>query len=212
MTIESIQYDHASGLWWPTNTDPKKGYEYMIHRVTDIDVAVKHCKKTAVAVQAGGNIGMWPRRLAKFFETVHTFEPVPVIYGALESNVRHLPGVIAYNQLLHSEERSQVHFSVRSGGVSRVVKKEDEPGAFLFANLTTIDAMKLPCCDAIFLDVEGHEMEALRGAMETIEKYRPVITVEVWDKNAEAYWKFFDKLGYTRVAKVHMDYVFSPRG
>lgn len=209
MSDARIVFDEKTGLWWPDNTSPEAGYEYMIKRVTDVDVAVKYCRKTAVAVQAGGNVGMWARRLAKFFETVHVFEPVPVIYGALCHNVRHLPQVLTYDKLLTDEEYREVAFSVRSGGVSRVVPNTESH--VLFEHTTTIDALKLPCCDALFLDVEGHELHALKGAMETISKFRPVITVEVWDHNQEAYRDFFDALHYERVAKVHGDEVYVPR-
>lgn len=206
--LPKIAFHEASGLWWPTDCNADAGFEYMIRRVTDIDVALKHCRKTAVAVQAGGNVGMWPLRLAKTFSIVHTFEPVKHIYGALCQNTRNIPGIVAHNKLLSSEPNLVVPFSVRSGGVSRVV---DLPEANSSFSATTIDALNLPCCDAIFLDVEGHEPEALAGAAQTIHKFRPVVTVEVWEANIDAYLALFKQLEYTQVAKVHGDYIFAPR-
>ena len=37
--------------------------------------------------------------------------------------------------------------------------------------------------DLIKIDVEGFEFEVLCGAKETIEKYKPVIVIEVFKKN-----------------------------
>lgn len=204
-----IAYHKKSGLWWPTDCNPDAGFEYMIRRVTDIDVAVKHCRKTAVAVQAGGNIGMWPLRLAKFFSCVHTFEPVPNIFTALSTNIERVPGIIAHNALLSSEPGRVVPFSIRSGGVSRAVP--DVAAANSSFTAVTIDSLELPCCDAIFLDVEGHELDALAGAKETIQKWRPVVTVEVWDANAQSYLDWFEAIEYDRATKVHGDFVFTPR-
>ena len=41
-----------------------------------------------------------------------------------------------------------------------------------------IDDLNLTECDLIMLDVEGYELHALNGAIETIKKYGPVICVE----------------------------------
>lgn len=207
--LSKIAFHEASGLWWPTDCSADAGYEYMIRRVTDVDVAVKHCRKTAVAVQAGGNVGLWPLRLAKFFSTVHTFEPVPHIFSALQLNTRGIPGLVAHNALLSSEPGRIVPFSIRSGGVSRAV--EDVAAANSSFTAATIDALELPCCDAIFLDVEGHELAALAGAKQTIQRWRPVITVEAWDDNSRQYLEWFEAIGYDRAEKVHGDFVFVPR-
>jgi len=45
-------------------------------------------------------------------------------------------------------------------------------------DVTSIDAMELPSLDFFKLDVEGYEVPALTGALETIKKHRPWIWVE----------------------------------
>lgn len=41
-----------------------------------------------------------------------------------------------------------------------------------------IDDLSLRECDLIYLDIEGYEFRALRGALATIERCHPVIVVE----------------------------------
>jgi hypothetical protein len=42
----------------------------------------------------------------------------------------------------------------------------------------TIDSMNLPRLDFLKLDIEGFELNAIRGAKETIKKYKPYLWVE----------------------------------
>lgn len=44
--------------------------------------------------------------------------------------------------------------------------------------LVTINSLQLPTCRLIKLDIEGMELEALRGAVETIRRCRPALYVE----------------------------------
>lgn len=45
--------------------------------------------------------------------------------------------------------------------------------------LTTLDSFKFNNVTFIKIDVEGHELNVLRGAMETINKYKPDILIEI---------------------------------
>src|SRR5262249_8759736 len=55
------------------------------------------------------------------------------------------------------------------------------PGAFTRGEdvpVETIDSLNLTGCDLIKADVEGMELDVLRGAARTIETYRPLLYVE----------------------------------
>jgi hypothetical protein len=52
-------------------------------------------------------------------------------------------------------------------------------------DVTSIDAMALPRLDFFKLDVEGYEVPALTGALDTIRKHRPWIWVEYFITGAE---------------------------
>ena len=42
----------------------------------------------------------------------------------------------------------------------------------------TVDGLGLDACDLIWLDIEGAEADAIKGAMATIEKFSPIIVLE----------------------------------
>jgi hypothetical protein len=79
-----------------------------------------------------------------------------------------------------------------------------------------IDGLSLKSCDLIYLDIEGGEMPALRGARKTIEKFKPVIVVEDkklshrygYSKGQIETWLAAD-YGYKVVARPHRDVVMA---
>jgi FkbM family methyltransferase len=60
----------------------------------------------------------------------------------------------------------------------------------------SLDALKLPRVDFIKLDIEGMELEALEGAVQTIERSRPIFLVESIKSGREALRNFLDERGY----------------
>lgn len=70
------------------------------------------------------------------------------------------------------------------------------------AKAVTIDSLNLDSCDVIHLDIEGYETNALRGAMKTIQKYKPLIVLETWDNDLMA------SIGYTSYGFAGNDKVF----
>lgn len=198
-----------TGLFTPESFQDPKHDAYLLKRVTDIDVALRYVRKTAVAVQAGGYVGLWPLRLAKTFSIVHTFEPSDDNLDCLLANCGQTPGIVIHSDVLGAIEGAEVPFEVHPGATSRIT---DESNVIADKRKTyTIDALNLPCCDAIFLDVEGAELLAVEGAARTIQQFKPVITLEGWDTNVQHYKEVMDKLGYEFVSKVHMDMIFRPR-
>lgn len=131
-----------------------------------------------VAVQAGGNLGLFPKRLAEEFEEVITFEPDAKLYAAMrinapERNIRSIRAALG-------EERTPI---------SMRCSRRDPSGRAVHEGLTHVsgagaipqmrlDDLNLPACDLIYLDIEGYELFALRGAEQTIHRHRPVIGVE----------------------------------
>lgn len=203
VSAPNIAWSEEYRLWWPSD-EPDHVYKSMLMRVTDVDVAVKHVRTTGVCVQAGGFLGMWPTRLAKYFERVYTFEPVPHLYECAKRNTQHLPSVRVYNCAL-GDAMKTVRINPRRAGCSEVGTGE------LDVTQVTIDSLCLIRCDAIFLDVEHYEMQVLEGAKQTIERFRPVITLEVKAETEERYIEVMRRAyKYTKAAKVHADITFVP--
>jgi FkbM family methyltransferase len=103
---------------------------------------------------------------------VHAFEPLP---AALEQNLalNRLPDVVVHRAAV-GEEVGTVTMSAgqRSSNFVQSASSGIIP-------MVALDALDLPAPTAIKLDIEGFELHALKGARETIQRYRPVIITEI---------------------------------
>lgn len=65
--------------------------------------------------------------------------------------------------------------------------------------LVTIDSLNPPRLDLLKLDIEGMELEALKGAAETIKRSIPILFVEHVKSDVRALEEFFDSHGYDHI-------------
>lgn len=63
--------------------------------------------------------------------------------------------------------------------------------------LVSIDSLDLPRIDFIKIDIEGMEMEALRGAVRSIERHRPLLLVERLKTREQDIADFLSARGYS---------------
>lgn len=176
VAVEQVQHtvtwcDRTTWTW----PQSEKGLEVTLKSATDVDRYLKYCEQRRVAVQAGGAVGMYPKRLAQHFDLVVTFEPNPELFQCLLDNADEAS--IAKIRCALSDHRHQVDLHIPDKKyVSNRGAWEVRPGSTIPAD--TLDSFNLEDVDLICLDVEGHEPKALKGAQETIDRYRPVVVVE----------------------------------
>ena len=73
----------------------------------------------------------------------------------------------------------------------------------------TVDSLNLEACDAIQFDLEGYESAALLGAAQTIEKYRPIISLET-KIDSDAAVMFLESWGYKKIGSTRNDTQYAP--
>ncbi|MEM8855598.1 MAG: FkbM family methyltransferase, partial [Pseudomonadota bacterium] len=62
----------------------------------------------------------------------------------------------------------------------------------------------------IKLDVEGHEMQALKGMADIIARDRPSLIVEIWPHERDELMAFFQAHDYRREQLQGMNWLFTP--
>ena len=145
-------------------------------------------------VQAGGNCGLYPLYHSVHFERVFTFEPDPMNFYCLAENCPNNK-IIKFNTALSDAPR---FVGIGNPDPSNVgMPKVGAGGTVVYA--MPIDSLDLQSLGLLHLDVEGHELEALKGGIETIRRCKPVIALELLENAAEIQ-QLLTAEGYKKVA------------
>jgi FkbM family methyltransferase len=152
--------------------------------VGEQEIFAQIVRSGALVVEVGANIGAHTVELARLAGRdgeVHAFEPQRIVFQALCAN-------LALNQCANVFARQSavgeragfisvppLDPAVRTnfGGVSLqgVTFGESVP-------LVTLDSLDLPACQFLKVDVEGMEVEVLKGSELLIETHRPIMYLE----------------------------------
>ena len=159
------------GLWWP-DADVRARPVIVAQCAEAVPMVLPLVKGRSVCVQAGGNCGVYPLALAKHFDKVITFEPDAENIACLRRNVT-VDNVAMIRAALGAEPGTCAVKVIEADncGAHKTVEGAD-------VEVWTIDDLRLDACDLIWLDIEGAEADAIKGAMATIEKFSPIIVLE----------------------------------
>jgi FkbM family methyltransferase len=185
-----------------------------------LDLRRRHFGDGVVAIDGGANIGVhtieWSRHMHGWGQ-VHSFEAQEVVFYALAGN-------IVLNNCLNARARLAA-LGERCGEM--IVPRPDylRPASFGSLELRqrehtepigqpvsydARDGVKVPVVDLpslnldrldfVKLDVEGMELDVLRGARAVLERHRPVMLIEMIKSDRDAIQAFLTELGYRQFA------------
>jgi len=115
---------------------------------------------------------------------VYAFEPIPRIYNELLEDVKGFENIIPVNKGV-SDRRQTVYFKDLRGS-SRIDTAGD-----IEVELISIDEFvkehNIPKVDFIKMDIEGAELDALKGAINTIKTFKPKLAICIYHKPEHSY-------------------------
>jgi FkbM family methyltransferase len=200
----------------------KTGKTHIEPELNNIRTIVDTLPSECLIVDGGANIGFFGIPIAQEIKTkagkMICFEPQRMLFNALAGTValNDLDNVFVHNLGLSDQEGwatlPEVDYSKPAdfGMVSLNDIDEVKESAALrnrVVKVVPLDSFELPRLDFFKLDVEGYEVPAIKGALQTIKKYRPWIWVEFWIVGEDAIKSALTEVqdyDFVRVAPLNM--------
>ena len=203
-----------NGFWVPENDvhlkDWQDGKSFTQNKC--LDRLIKHCQKEDIKfkkiIDVGAWVGTWTMSMLDYCEHAVAIEPDPMHYECL---VKNLPSDVQTHQCAIGNESKFVSLSDDNFTQARRVMGEGK------IPMVTIDSLNIKEVDLIKIDVEGYEMEVLRGAVDTLEN-ADYLMIEL-NNNSKKYGssnleieKYLAKLGFKPMIKLWPDVVWRKKG
>lgn len=170
--------------------------------------AMDWVKERRHAIDVGAHCGLWSRHLVKDFLLVYAFEPAAENQLCFYVNVPR--GALLYETALGASSCNvRMEIDPRSSAASRVAGAGDiEMSRLDEYEFENVDFIKVDCC--------GYELPVLHGAIKTLKRWRPCISVEQKPQHAKRFGfpalgavKFLERLGAKQRAEKSGVYVLS---
>lgn len=145
--------------------------------------------KTTECVDVGANCGRYTVLMSLCSQHVHAFDPNPECINTLENLC--LPNVSIYPCALSSVEGSSEYFvPIRQGlpfsvwgTLERSVLEKHHEVNTIEVSKSTLDLLCDRKISLVKIDVEGHEMDVLRGGRKLISEQKPIFIVEAEERH-----------------------------
>lgn len=165
-----------------------------------------------VILDVGANVGTHTLRFAQMFKSVVAFEPNPVVFEQLTRNITsNRAANVKAHQIGLADRDGLLDFHVTDApnhglGTFAKIEQYDRPlklagqarvtrgDSFLQSGDASIDAIKM--------DIQGFEVEAMKGLHDTLHRHQPFVWFEVSAATRE-------RMGSTRALRDLLPYEFS---
>ena len=162
--------------------------------------------KGAVTVDVGAHCGLYTRKLARLSSKVYAFEPAHRMADLLR---RTSASNVSVHEIALSDQTGNAELFVPQGdqelvyGLASLEPKlgsRNERGVSINVPTVRLDAIVHQDVAFVKIDVEGHELNVLNGAVELLENSQPVFLVEAEDRHrseaTRSIFEFFEKRFY----------------
>jgi FkbM family methyltransferase len=157
--------------------------------------------ENSIFIDVGAHIGKYSLLLARRAKLVVAIEPDPISFSALKRAIminKLRKKIVALN-IAVSDTDGQCFFYMHRSTVASSIKVSQGSFKILVVKSMTLDSiaetLKLGV-DVIKIDVEGAEVEVIKGAKNLLTQHKPKLIMEVWEDNFNNVIDLLEGLGY----------------
>lgn len=177
------------------------------------------------AVDIGANVGLFAYHMAQWYDEVYAFEVNEALTKLLEAF--DADNIHVINKGCSSRTgQATLHIpSVRDEALTgwATLDPETYPSVQTYiqkdVKVCRLDDYELQEVGLIKIDVEGHELDVIKGAEATITRSRPHVIAEIKPQHVNAIWRFFAERNYDMTRAEHLigvpskssNYIFVPQ-
>jgi len=163
------------------------------HEPINTQIISRILKKGMTCLDIGGNIGYYvllERQFVGDKGKIIAFEPLPRNYQYLQKNIQlqNVKNISAYNFACGDKEGKATFFINKKSNGCKVIPEGMAPPDPSLGTLTEvpikildpfIEELKLERVDFVRMDSEGYELHIFKGLKKTLEKFKPIISIEL---------------------------------
>ena len=183
----------------------------------------KFISKKRTALHIGSHYGFITKTLSTIFNEVHAFDFDNKIHEFMKHNFKkfNLHNIIVHSYGLGNENKKVdnsdfIPSKKNYGPLSNHVVENINGKQFV----RKLDDLQIQNIDFILIDTEGYELNVLKGAFDSIKKFKPVIIIEIhkfkemtkrYGYDKEENIKYLQNLGYNLKGYINnQDVLFIP--
>ena len=167
----------------------------------ELTIIDRFSDKSKNALDIGVYRGVYSLKLSQNFNQIHAFEPNPLLFPYLNTNLKKIiKNINLYNLALSNNSgETELKLPVRTksifkenieelyqlGAASIHPKNEFENFKKVQVKVEKLDNISINNIGFIKIDVEGHELEVIEGAKNTITKDKPILLVEIEKRHSK---------------------------
>ncbi len=157
-----------------------------------------------IVLDIGANIGTHTLTYARTADMVYAFEPQPLMFDMLCTNLL-LNNVVNVTpiQCALGPTDGITYMNIHDPTQPNSPAGEGVGKGESTVSMHKLDSLGIGKVDFIKMDIEGYELEALKGMKETLEKYQPVLYIEIhYQRLIEPIKRFLEEFGYSATALI----------
>jgi len=139
------------------------------------------------SIDVGANNGVYSWWMSRLSLHCYSFEPNPVYLKDIRASGRNITASTVALSNVGGVANLFVPTDLRTGddlaGLATLRNGQEKAGRTFAVDLAPLDSIAMPPIGFMKIDVEGHEMAVLEGALSVVERDRPIIMIEAEERH-----------------------------